>query len=69
MSTANTYPAVGVPTVTPCVCCRERPHAHVPDPDLEGYVCSECGRRLARVSAYLADAEIKGCVPEPPATR
>lgn len=56
--------AVSVKTVTPCVCCRERAHARIPDPDLEGYVCRQCAHRLQRAVERMSLAEIRGCVPE-----
>lgn len=64
MADSSTTPAVPVRTVTPCVCCRERPHAHIPDRDLEGYVCKQCARLLRIGEAVAAREGIKGCAPE-----
>lgn len=54
-----------VATVTPCVCCRARPHQGRPDPDLAGYVCHPCAVQLRKVAALLAEAGFEACVPHP----
>lgn len=65
MPNSPVMPAVQVRTVTPCVCCRERPHAGIPDADLEGYVCRACAKHLRAAEAALAADGILGCRPEP----
>lgn len=51
--------------VRPCVCCREREHAGIPDRDLEGYVCRQCARLLVIAQKAAGASGIRGCVPEP----
>jgi hypothetical protein len=47
------------------VCCRERPHAGIPDPDLDGYVCRQCAKHLRNAESVAAAEGIIGCCPEP----
>ena len=55
----------GAPLEHPCVCCREREHAGIPDRDLDGYVCRECAKHLRKGEAAAAASGIVGCIPDP----
>jgi hypothetical protein len=53
------------PPTKPCVCCHEVNHAGIPDRDLDGYVCADCGKGLKVAAIALAKDRIAGCVPHP----
>ncbi|MBI5770881.1 MAG: hypothetical protein HZA93_24095 [Verrucomicrobia bacterium] len=66
MSHSPAVPRKQARPTRPCVCCGEREHAGIPDRDLEGYVCRECARLLARVEKTAARSGLAGCT-QPPA--
>ncbi|HRI83180.1 MAG TPA: hypothetical protein PLF88_12125 [Opitutaceae bacterium] len=48
--------AIPVRAATPCCCCRQEPHAGIPDRDLQGYLCADCAHCLRAAEAVLKAA-------------